>query len=232
MKLTLSHKLFGVAGISVIALIAIAAISYSANSVMISGYQDMEDTDGTQLRTALHAENELGLAVQAYKNFVLRGDDTYVEEFRKSITEIRTDLSTYEKLSEGDELVRLKQAMEAFQPYEQSIDLLVQARKTNRDPVFLDKSMRGVDKPVRLAFQEMSKRSIIMFDEKKAELRKLALKMQMLVIAIALIAIIICIAVSALIIRGILKAVSEVRNGAEKAAVGDLTKDNRCPHQR
>ncbi len=223
MKLTLSYKLYGAIGIVVAAIIVVAVMFYAINSSFVSGYQNMESTDGEQMHDAVRAENELGLSIQAFKDFVLRGDDKYVDAFHGNADKIRADLSIYEKLSEGDELVVVNKAKEALKDYEKSIDTVIQARQVTHDPTVIDKAVRGADLALRSALEEMSSSSDAMYKAKKAELQTHARRTELIAIAVTLLAIIAGIAISALIIRGILKSVEQVKNAAEQASKGDLS---------
>jgi methyl-accepting chemotaxis protein len=223
-KLALSHKLYGAVGIVVMSLIVVAAMSYVTSTSLVKGYQNLANRDQAQLNASVHAENELGLAVQAYKNLVLRGDDKYLNDFRESVSKIREDMTTFEKFVDGDlERTVLNNAKEPFQNYEKSIDTLLVARKTNRDPAYLDKSERGVDKALRLALEEMSNTVEDKFIAKKIALNKNASRMQMIAIAITFAAVIVGMLFSTLIIRGIVSSIKQVKAVAEQASKGDLS---------
>ncbi len=224
MKITLSKKLYGAVGVVLVAMIVISAMSYFTNRSLIKGYQQLSNEDGVQMQVSVHAENELGLSVQAFKDYLLRGDDKYANDFRENIGKIRDDMAVFEKLVESEEeRTVLGNAKEAFAKYENSIDNLIAGRKTNHDAAYLDKSVRGADKPLRLALEEMSNVAEQAYSEKKVMLQKHAVRRELIEIAIALIAVLVGIVLSTLIIKGILKSILQVTAAAEHAAKGDLS---------
>jgi methyl-accepting chemotaxis protein len=176
------------------------------------------------MNAAIHAENELGLAVQAYNNLLLRGDDKYTNNFRESVAKIQEDMVLFEKFVEGEiDRTVLNNAKEAFQNYEKSVDTLLEARKTNRDPAYLDKSVRGADIPLRMALEEMSNTAEGKYNTKKTALNKYASRIEMIAISITVIAAIAGMIFSTLIIKGILRSIVQVKAAAEQASKGDLT---------
>jgi methyl-accepting chemotaxis protein len=224
MKLTLSKKLYGAAGIVLAGLIMVSAMSYFTNGSLIKGYQKLSDEDGVQMKVSIDAENELGLSVQAFKDYLLRGDEKYVNDFREHVGKIRDDMAVFGKfINSEEEKTVLGNAQDVFTPYEKTLDELTAARKTNHDASYLDKSVRGADKPLRLALEEMSNVAQDGYKGRKALLQKHALRMEIAGIAITLIAVLVGIVLSTLIIKGILKSILQVTAAAEHAAKGDLS---------
>jgi methyl-accepting chemotaxis protein len=226
MKMTLSKKLYGSTGIILGALVLVSALSYLTNHSLITGYRRLADEDGAQMQAGIEAENELGLAVQAQKDYLIRGDEKYVKEFREVVAKIRDNMVTFEKLIESEEERTVyDNAKTAFDKYEHSIDPLIEARKRSRDIPTLDQSVKGAEMPLRLALEEMSNVAQKTFDSKKAGLNRHASFMGLIQIAIMGLAVIIGIALSAWIIRAILKSIESVKHAADEASRGDLTQE-------
>jgi methyl-accepting chemotaxis protein len=224
MKLTLSKKLYGAAGVVLVGLIIVAALSFITNRSLVNGYKSLANEDGVQVQASVNAENELGIAVQAYKNYLIRGDEKYLKDFKESNDKIKEALKTFEKLVESDEEKNVLQAAsEAFDKYEHSIDPLVEARKKTRDIAALDKSVRGADTPLRLALEEMANTAQKNYDEKKGAMDRHAARMNVVQILVTVVAIIAGIVLSSWIIRGILRSVGEMKFAADQAAIGDVS---------
>ena len=227
MKMTLSKKLYGASGVVLIALIMVAAMSFFTNRNLISGYQRLSNEDGTQMEAGINAENELGISVQAFKDFLIRGDDKYIKDFRESTAKINDALKVFENLVRSDEEKNvLNTAREAYNKYANSIEPLVEARKTSHDVAALDRAvMRGADKPLRLALEDMANVAQKNYDEKKVALDKNATRMNVVQMAITVLAVIAGLLLSSWIIKGILRSILEVKAAAEQAALGNLSKD-------
>ena len=103
MKRSLSKKLYGAAAICFAALIGVAAMSFVGNRILVNGHKALADSAGAQRDLSLDAENELGIAIQGYKNFLIRGDEKYSKQFREHVRLMADDLTKYEKLISTEE---------------------------------------------------------------------------------------------------------------------------------
>ncbi len=226
MKLTLSKKLYGTTGIVLAALVIVSALSYFTNYSLINGYKRLAAEDGAQVQASILAEGELGLAVQAYKDYLIRGDEKYVAGFRDSVRRVGDNITLFGTFSEGvEEQAILAKAKKAFSEYERSIDALSEARKKTRDITALDRSIKGVDKPLREALEEMSTVAQTNYDAKKFDLDQQARRMNLVQLAVTALAIMAGVALVIWIVRGILTSVLSMKQVADRAAGGDLSSE-------
>lgn len=103
MKLSLTKKLYGAAGVLLAVLVVVSALSYFSQRSLLKGYQALAEQDGAQMEASMEAINQLGLSVEAYKNYLIRGDDKYAQQFRESVKTIGEALAKYETLVDSEE---------------------------------------------------------------------------------------------------------------------------------
>ncbi len=225
MRYTLSKKLYGAGGILVLALVVVSLFSWFSQRSLMNNYQALADGDGAQMEAAMEAINQLGNASFAYKNYLIRGEDKFIGQFREHIKASGAEIAKYEKLADSDIERNLHEtAKKAFGDYENAIDRIVEARKKSTDIVALDKSTStGADMRLRLALEEMDEAATKNFADKKELLQRIAIRSNLILLVVAVIAAIAGIALFTWIIKGIVKSVKEVQASAEEAAVGNLT---------
>ncbi len=227
MKLTLAKKLYGVIGIILAVLMGVSISSYMVQKSLIKEFEDLESRNGVQIRNCLEAEVALGQAVQAFKNFVMRKDDKYVAEFRNCTAEIRKIIKGFQPLNKDNtqERAGLEKAMELVDPYEKTIDTLVEANKKNPDIVTLDKLIRGADRPIAAALKDRAKLVKEDYESKKAAIAAQSSRIVGVQIAASVIALVIGGLLAFLVTRGILKSIIRTGEVVEKASQGDLQKE-------
>jgi methyl-accepting chemotaxis protein len=227
MKITLSSKLYGLTGILLAILSIIATAGYVGQNRVETLMDDILHGDVAQQNAAMEAKENLGLAVQAAKNHVIRGDEKYVERFRDIMKKIGENIATYEKLADGAEERELaKKAKDELARYSREDANLIAARKNSSDPRAVDKMLgQGTDKPLRAALDEMDKLADGNLSKKEKEADSLMRTVKLVTLSLTLISILAGIFMSAWIVKGILKAVSAVETVANDAAQGRLDSD-------
>ena len=224
MRMSLSKKLYGAIGIVLVALIIVTGMSFLTQRSLLSGYAVLADEDGAQMQASMNASNELGLSVEAFKNFLVRGDENYIQEFRDDVKRVKDGIDLFQALSRSEEeRTACNNARTAFAAYETAIDPLVEARKKSKDVLLLDKTFKGVSAQLRQSLEEMSNLAETNYDGKKVELDQNAARLNTIQIMITVIAIIAGLIVSTMIIRNILKSMIAAKAAAESAATGDLS---------
>jgi methyl-accepting chemotaxis protein len=227
MRMTLSKKLYGLAGIVLLALVIVSGMSLFGQWMLINGYKTLADVDGAKMEASKEAANQLGQAVQAYKTYLIRGEDRYAKEFRERMKLTGDELEKFAKLVKNEtEKEVYANAKDAFNAYERALDPLVEARKKTRDVAVLDSGIgSGADMRLRIALEDMDevvKKHYLVFKE---QLNKNATRMSLLQIALTIVAVIIGVVLCASLIRVILKSITAVKIVAEKAATGDLSQE-------
>ncbi|NTW58625.1 MAG: HAMP domain-containing protein [Nitrospirae bacterium] len=225
MKMSLSYKLYGSGGVVMLALILVSALSWYSQRSLIQGYVMLAEGDGAQVEAAMEAINRLGSAMHAYKSYLMRGEEKYIDQFREHIKEVAVQIDTYKKHLDGNiEETLHDTALKAYNAYRDAIDKLIEARKKSADIVVLDRSLStGADMRLRLALEEMDEEVEKNYEVKKQALGKRAERLSLIQMMVTVAAVIAGIALFTVIIRSILKAVSAVQEAADRAAKGDLT---------
>ncbi|HYA86102.1 MAG TPA: methyl-accepting chemotaxis protein [Nitrospirota bacterium] len=227
MKMSLSKKLYGAAAICLTALICIAVMSFESNRSLVNGYKALSESAGAQKEMSLDAENELGIAILGYKNFLIRGDEKYVKQFREHTQLLSNDLAKYEKLSSSEEGRNAHDAAkQAFDEYEHAIDNLIVARKKTHDIMALDKgSASGVGMRLRLALEDMGNIAADNYGNTKEKLDRHVERLNMAQHLLALITVIGSITLFVWIVRDLLKSAYAMHAAAEAASNGNLSAD-------
>ncbi len=226
MKMSLSKKLYGLTGILLAILVIVSLTAFFSLRSITHEYHEMAETDVKQSEASMDSQVQLGLAVQSFKNLLIRGDEKYIKEFDEHVKKIEASLVVYEKVSDKAEMPLVETAMQELKKYAHSIDELVAARKKSNDAFTIDRTIaKGVDKPLKEALVKMDETATKSLAERTAGLESLAGKLNVLVMTLMIIAIAIGLALGTWIARGILKSVLSVKDVADKAATGDLSQD-------
>ena len=226
MKLTLSRKLYGVIGILLATLLATTMMSYFIQRYLVKGYEELADTDGAQMKEAKEAQVQLGLAVRALKNQIIRRDTKSIEEFKKAIDSLKEQLKEYEKVSDNEkEKAAVTRAREALAAFEQSFDKTVEACKAGEDIAKVDKIALGSNRPLYEALDHIAATATGNFETQEVRLHAISSRFIMIqVVFIAILAVAGLLA-SMRIVQKVLRSVKAVSTTVEHAAQGDLTKD-------
>jgi CHASE3 domain sensor protein len=168
MKMSLSYKLYGSAGVVVFSLILVSALSWYSQRALYQGYVALSEGDGAQMEASMEAINRLGSAMHAQKSYLLRGEEKYIGQFREHIKEVGAQLDLYKKVLDGNvEEALHENALKAYEDYRGAIDKLIEARKKSTDIVALDRSLStGADMRLRLALEEMDEEAMKNYEEK------------------------------------------------------------------
>jgi methyl-accepting chemotaxis protein len=227
MKMTLAKKLYGAAGVVVVVLVIVSALSWFNQRRLLNGYTELAEQDGAQMEATMAASNELGQAIQAFKNYLVRAEDKYVTQFAERIKLVGDHIEKYGKLAKTDTANEVySNAKKAFDGYEHAIDPLVAARKKSTDIVSVDKQLKaGVDTRLRLALEEMNDVATKNYGDKKAALATSAARMNLIQTGITIVAVIASIILFMWIVKGILRSVLAVKASAEEASKGNLSHD-------
>jgi methyl-accepting chemotaxis protein len=227
MKFTLSQKMYGlVALVSIIMLVGTGLAFYGLHRVV--GRSDtLFRVDVAQQEISLAAQANVGKAVQAYKNYLIRKDDKYVKEFEAFTAKVRDGLKAYENLSgkSKEKLEEVRKAEAALVAYSSSMTELVAFRWTGKDIAAADKAARVMDEPVveslgRMA--ELAARSrTVAFSGLSSENKTI----QWGLVAGALVGIAFAWGLSIVAIGKVHKSILAVHGVADQASTGDLSQD-------
>jgi len=227
MKVTLSQKMYGlVALISIIMLVGTGLAFYGLYRV-INKTDTLFRVDVAEQEIALDAQVELGNAVHAFKNFLIRNDDKYVKEFEATIGRVRDDLKKYGNLSGAskEKLEEVGKAEAALVAYSSAMTEAVALRRSGKDIAAVDRAVRGKDAPVAEALEWMvdhaaSSRAAA-FSSISSENKTIG----WVLVAGALVGIAFAWTLSIVAIRKVSRSVLAVHGVANQASTGDLSRD-------
>ncbi len=224
--MTLSKKLYGIVGLVLLLLVVVAGMSYWMQASTVSGYDHLLKEDIAQLEYGMQGSIGLAEAVQAFKNYNIRRDEKYREEFKKHIEEIRQNIKKYADLTDGEEETKLaKDAGMRVDEYAVTIDTMAQLIKDKQDIESVDKQIKGLDRPVKEALEKMDSRAMKNAETAQKAIQKKSATMSVVQILVALIAIVLGAVFSTMVIRGITGSLRRVVEVSTHAANGDITRD-------
>jgi len=226
-QLTLSKKLYGITGSILAILVVVSTITYISQESVQSEFREILSINDGQRLAVTDAIEQLGKATQAFRNHLIRGDRETVTAFHEITREIGNCIDRYEMTSESEaERELAKKARHELVTYDGIMDKLVELRNRISDVRRVDElAGQGHTRQIREALNAMDKAADEASVMKNQRTNAFASRMRWLQFFLVLAAIVTGIALSAFIIRGILKAVVAVKTATQKAASGDLSHD-------
>ncbi|NTW58628.1 MAG: methyl-accepting chemotaxis protein [Nitrospirae bacterium] len=225
MRFTLSTKLYGITGAILGILVVVSAITYVGQEAVQTDFKEVLSINLGQREATVDALEQLGRAIQAYRNHIIRGDEATVAAFHEFTAEIRNCIERYEITAESDaERDLAKKAKIELASYDKIMDALVVLRKKISDPRIVDlETGQGHTQGIRDALNAMDKEAENAFTLKNQKINAFAARMRLVQIVLVLLALLAGVALSAWTIKGILRSVREVKATATYAAKGDLS---------
>jgi len=226
MKLSLSKKLYGIIGGLVGILVAVSFLAFFMSRSLVKGYSDLAERDGVQKEFSMEAETLLGIAVQHFKNQVIRGDRESIAKFEEATGRIEEQLLGFADVADKDDLALSNAAKTALVDYKAVFTRVIAARSASRDVIAMDASLsKGADKPLRDALKKMKDSATSSYATKLQAINKNAGFINYLQITISIMASLIALIIGMLIIRKIIASISAVKLAAAKISEGDLTQE-------
>jgi hemerythrin-like metal-binding protein len=225
MHMTLSKKLYGLTGSVLTLLVLVFAITYISNQSVQDDFKELLSINLGQKQATTDAMEQLQYSVQAYKNHVIRGDQDTVTAFHGIVKEINNCIARFDMTSTSEKEHGLaRQAVVTLAEYDNVIDRLAAIRKNSRDAKSVDEQAgQGHTRAIRDALLAMSTAADESFSLKNQQINAFAKHMKWLQITLILVTLVAGLALSAGIIRAILRSVIAVRTAAEHASMGDLS---------
>jgi len=227
MKITLSKKLYGLIGSSLMVLTIISILAFFGTRSLIAKYHNLAEEDGVQKEFSLEAANQLGLAVQAFKNKLVRGDEASEKTFAEATGVIEEELNGYESVSDGAEETKLvDDARKTLDHYRVAFTDLVKARAKSANALEIDKALSaGADKALREAIKKMEEVATVNYTAKQKAVNSQADFSNLLQIVLALFAIISGLIAGRIIVKKIIASISAVNAAAKQVSQGDLSSE-------
>jgi hemerythrin-like metal-binding protein len=227
MKITLSKKLYGLIGASLIVLTIISLLAIFGTRSLISQYRNLGEEDGVQKEFSLQAANHLGIAVQAFKNKLVRGDAASEKAFEEATGMIESWLNGYASVSDGPEETKLAEdARKALAHYRGTFADLVKTRAKNANALTVDRTLaHGADKTLREAIVKMEELAAINYAAKQKTVNASAAFINLVQIVLAVLAVVFGLVAGSIIIRKIIASISAVSAAAKQVSQGDLSSE-------
>jgi methyl-accepting chemotaxis protein len=225
MKITLSKKLYGLIGSSLLVLTIISLLAFFGTRSLISQYRNLGEEDGVQKEFSIQAANSLGIAVQAYKNKLVRGDAASEKAFEEATLMIESWTNGYASVSDGPEEMKLvEDARKALEHYRGAFADLVKARAKNANAFEIDKNLaHGSDKALREAIKKMEELATLNYATKQKEVNASASFINLVQIVLAVLAVLFGLIAGSIIIKKIIASINAVNVAANKVSQGDLS---------
>ncbi|OGU14530.1 MAG: hypothetical protein A2076_01540 [Geobacteraceae bacterium GWC2_53_11] len=222
--MSIAKKLILLIATGLTALLFVTTFSWFTAHSNEAAYQEMFRTDYHQVELSQGALNHLGLAVQSFKDYLMRKDTKYIEEFKQHVAAIENSLKEYATISDPNE-VKLATETQALLPtYRKSIDALVQARAASDDIASVDLTLaKGVDKPMRKALELLAETSRLNIDKARQEILKQTDVRLYIEIAATAVAGLFLLIFGTILGRGIRSRISHFSGIIDRVADNDLT---------
>jgi methyl-accepting chemotaxis protein len=226
MRLTLAKKLYGVIIVLSGLLLICGSMSFYLQRHLVGQYQGLAADDGVQMEAGMEARVQLGTAVNAYKNYLVRGDDNYVKEFHGAVEKIELGLKKWEALVEDDEEKRaISESNEALAAFRKSIGTLVEVRKGNSDIIAVDKLAKSADRELAEALSRLDAIAEKNYGLQEKEILASAGRLSLAQLLLIIVFIIAGSILSAMTVRGILRSLKVMADTIAHVAEGDLSQD-------
>ncbi len=227
MTLSLSKKLYGITGIILTLLILVSVITDFSQQLVLKNFKELLAINMGQEQATTDALLDIQLAVQAYKNHTIRGDQGTIDKYHEIVKDIDNCIDRFEYTSQTEaERELAKKAKIELAQYDKVIDMLAALRKKSHDPILVDQQAgEGHTQGIREALTAMSQAAEESFNHKNEENNAFASRMRVLQLILVLFAVAAGITMSALTIRTILRSVVSVEAAAEQGSRGNLSHD-------
>ncbi len=224
MRLSVSRKLIGVVGCLMLVFLAVTLIFYFSMGNIFKGFDQVSRVVGGQSEAAMEAKIQLQYAVHEYKNYLLRGKEKYRTSWYQHLNKLKEALKRYEGLvDEEEEGALVKEAMTRFAAYSQSMPELEKAMRRTQDIKELDRAVKGVDRSLMDVLEKMAERAMKEYEKRINILDRNAGKIKTVLLMVTFIAIGLSITVALLIIKRIIRAIHEIKEGIKSVSKGNLS---------
>ena len=224
MRIRLSGKLYALAGIMT-ALVMVGAITgYFGIMQAVNSFSALVNQEEEQVRSALKSQVQYGLAVRAFKNYLIRKDAKYIQEFDQAMAAMTVELDAYVRLADNaEERDAVNQARQTLVDYEQSFREMSKLRETSGEIQAIDKTFGRPAAPVYAAILVLDGIAKKQYDAGYQQVEGLSHQLGVFLIVGGVLGIALIIVISYLIIRRILLAIRSVTAVASQVAERNLT---------
>lgn len=224
MRISLSGKLYAMAGIMT-ALVMVGAITgYFGILQAVNSFSALVNQEEEQVRSALKSQVQYGLAVRAFKNYLIRKDAKYTQEFDQAMAAMTVELDAYARLADNaEERDAVNQARQTLVDYTQSFREMLKQRETSGDIQGIDKTFGRPAAPVYAAILVLDGIAKKNYDVGYQQVEGFSRQLGVFLIVGGVLGIALIVVISDLIIRRILLAIRSVTAVASQVAERNLT---------
>ncbi|GFE62205.1 methyl-accepting chemotaxis protein [Geobacter sp. AOG2] len=222
--MSVAKKLFSLMVISLAVLIFVAALSWSTAGYIVGSYDEMFRSDYRQAQLSMESLDRMGMAMRAYKNYLIRGNVKHVEEFRKETAAIEDNLKEFMTLADEGDRKAAEQALQILASYRGSMDRLVSLREANANATEVDTQLgHGFDMQVRKALVVLAETNKKAMEKTRMDVRTRAQHRLYIQMSCAFGAAVVLLVFSALLGRGIRRSIADFSDVIDRVADNDLT---------
>jgi methyl-accepting chemotaxis protein len=201
----------------------IGLLAFMALSLVDSKWNDMSTVSMQKREIAAQSEARLGQAVQAFKNYVLRGQ-RYDKAFSTDLDEIGTAVAAYRKHPHGaQESAALDEIGAGIAAYRAAMQKMVAMRQQGASVEAIDQSVSGADKAISKAIQDLTRISLGESSAAGASVEATVRQANRTIVSITLAVVLSSILSAWLVTRSIVLPVRHAVQVAQTVAGGDLT---------
>lgn len=160
MRVTLANKLYCTVGLACLVMAALGTASLLQLRSLSQEMEKVTTSEMGQVLVSKDAMDELGKAALASKNYLVRKDRRYVDEFSDNLDQIESHLKKYRALADDQNEQSLSTKAESeLHLFRQSIDTLVTERDKSADIEKVDQTTKGADSPLRAVLTSMEQKA-------------------------------------------------------------------------
>jgi methyl-accepting chemotaxis protein len=201
----------------------IGLLAFMALSLVDSKWNDMSTVSMQKREIAAQSEARLGQAVQAFKNYVLRGQ-RYDKAFSTDLDEIGAAVAAYRKHPHGpQESAALDEIGTGITAYRSAMQKMVAMRQQGASVEAIDQSVSGADKAISKAIQDLTRISLGESSAAGASVEATVRQANRTILSITLAVVLSSILSAWLVTRSIVVPVRHAVQVAQTVAGGDLT---------
>ena len=211
-------------GVITLLMITLIFVSYRALEGISERWEQYRNVTLEKYDAAYQGESHLGDAIHHFKNYLLRAQD-YDKKFLADIEAIDGSVTAYAKrgnMNEREKLA-LERVAKGAETYRAAIKKAVEMKTANASIEEIDKSIKGADKEINNAFDELL---VIMREETKAasqSITDIANSGHRIIVAVGILTVLLSTLFVWLTSNSITRPLKEAIITAQTVASGDLT---------
>jgi len=222
-NLRLGGKLGVGFGMVILLAVILGAMSWMEFRKIANVWDEFETTTLSKRDSITLGFSGLQGGIHHFKNYVLRGGD-YAKTFADDMSTIEKAVEGYRKIGHPseEEGKLLEQVEQGVKSYRQAMDEAVKLREAGKSATEIDKSIKGADKELNTALNELQKIDVQETGAEAKKLKQVIADSTLLILILCLVILFSGIAIAWAITRAITRPLAEAVTVANSLAEGDL----------